>query len=339
MDLRFIEIGNGCSTNGILKNEYQYVAGHQLERQINQLIDPTIMDLFSTEYSYAGGGNLLTMKRRGVWENPTGDYHDLTADQYGQIDNLVYNYVSTTGNGRRLEGITENNVGLGKALGLPATTSFEYDLLGNILFMSAREAELGGYNPLNLPGTMTVKGQEIRHTYDASGANTKIERVDGVTTRYGGPAVIQDDELTLAFSDGRILLSFKTASGEPSETPTGIRYQYKIKDHLRHGPRRGVGALRKPPCKPTVVYFEDLDGDGQIIDGVDATEVLQRELYYPFGLPLTNRWEKPGPALTPAQDFLYNGKEMERTEDLNLQFYGARWYDPVVVKCSIAISS
>ena len=30
------------------------------------------------------------------------------------------------------------------------------------------------------------------------------------------------------------------------------------------------------------------------------------------------------------QDFLYNGKEYETTEDLNWYFYGARWYDPAI---------
>ena len=106
--------------------------------------------------------------------------------------------------------------------------------------------------------------------------------------------------VALQFADGRMV---------PELTPSGalrsMRYQYKIQDHLRHG----VGA----PCKPTVVLFEDADEDGKIAE----EEVLQRELYYPFGMPLDNYWSKPAPALTPTQDFLYNGKEYETTEDLN----------------------
>ena len=67
------------------------------------------------------------------------------------------------------------------------------------------------------------------------------------------------------------------------------------------------------------MYFEIAD-----------TEVIRRELYYPFGMPLDNYWSKPAPALTPTQDFLYNGKEYETAGDLNWYFYGARWYDPAV---------
>ena len=89
----------------------------------------------------------------------------------------------------------------------------------------------------------------------------------------------------------------------------GIRYQYKIQDHPRHGV--------EAPCKPTVVYFEDRNDDGEITEDAENPEVLQRELYYPFGMPLHNRWTKPGTPLRPTQDFLYNGKKFIYRRFLN----------------------
>ena len=161
------------------------------------------------------------------------------------------------------------------------------------------------YNPLNLPGTITKDDETIRHTYDGSGARLRTERPDGSVTNYAGPIVQDEDGTYIQFADGRILLDKSQPS--PTDDPV-LRYQYKIQDHLGN----------------TVVTFEDIDGDGQII----GAEVLQRELYYPFGLPLDNFYTKPGAPLTPEQPFLYNGKAYETAQDLNWYFYGARWYDP-----------
>ena len=72
------------------------------------------------------------------------------------------------------------------------------------------------------------------------------------------------------------------------------------------------------------MLFEDQNEDGAISE----EEVLQRELYYPFGLPLDNYCPMPDPS--PAQPFLYNGKEYVAEGGLNVYFCGARWYDPAI---------
>jgi RHS repeat-associated protein len=78
----------------------------------------------------------------------------------------------------------------------------------------------------------------------------------------------------------------------------------------------------------TVVLFEDKNGDGVIQENPDdpeISEVLQRELYYPFGLQL--RGTAP---IQPSTDqrYLYNGKE--QMEGTGLYAYGFRYYDPVI---------
>lgn len=79
----------------------------------------------------------------------------------------------------------------------------------------------------------------------------------------------------------------------------------------------------------TVVTFTDKDGDGLAIDrlGNVNSDVIQRELYYPFGLQL--RGTNP---VVPneQQNYLYNGKE--QMEGTGLYNYGARYYDPAVAR-------
>ncbi|MEL6142273.1 MAG: RHS repeat-associated core domain-containing protein, partial [Bacteroidota bacterium] len=106
------------------------------------------------------------------------------------------------------------------------------------------------------------------------------------------------------FECGRIIL----------DEAGNAKFQYKITDHLGN----------------TVVYFEDKDGDGVIeenpTDG-NTSEVLQRELYYPFGLQF-NGTAPLSPS--PGQDYLYNGKEL--MEGTGLYNYGARYYDPAIAR-------
>ena len=75
------------------------------------------------------------------------------------------------------------------------------------------------------------------------------------------------------------------------------------------------------------MLFEDKNDDGLIVDLPEdsaATEVLQRKLYYPFGMEL--RGTSPvRPAV--GQRHAYNGKEL--VEGTGLYAYGFRFYDPV----------
>ena len=88
-------------------------------------------------------------------------------------------------------------------------------------------------------------------------------------------------------------------------------YQYKLTDHLGN----------------TVVFFADHNDDG-ILNTDPASqgyEVLQRNLYYPFGAPLEFSVEPIG--THPSMDYLYNGKELDNDLGLNWYAYGARFYD------------
>ena len=56
-------------------------------------------------------------------------------------------------------------------------------------------------------------------------------------------------------------------------------------------------------------------------------EITQETHYYPFGMEQNGNWYA---TVTPDNNYLYNGKELNRDFDINLYEYGARWYDPAL---------
>ena len=120
----------------------------------------------------------------------------------------------------------------------------------------------------------------------------------------GGFEFLDDEPEAFNIGDGRIVL-----------TDSIPRFQFRIADHLGN----------------TVVFFEDKDLSGTISTNIptdpDSAEVLQRNLYYPFGMQLEGTWD---PLTDPRADYLYNGKELEEELGLNWLSYGARMYDPAI---------
>src|SRR5690606_18900140 len=89
-------------------------------------------------------------------------------------------------------------------------------------------------------------------------------------------------------------------------------YVYQYKDHL--------GNVR--------LSYADCDGDGVINP---ATEILEENNYYPFGLQHKGYNEIANSCRSEeAEQYKYNGKEYEDNFGLNMYEYGARNYDPAV---------
>jgi RHS repeat-associated protein len=70
--------------------------------------------------------------------------------------------------------------------------------------------------------------------------------------------------------------------------------------------------------------FADVDDD----QAVDASEILQQNHYYPFGMNQEGAWDAP--TNTTENRYQYNGKELNTDFGLNWYDYGARWYDSVL---------
>ena len=58
----------------------------------------------------------------------------------------------------------------------------------------------------------------------------------------------------------------------------------------------------------------------------EGGSVLQRMNYYPFGGSFADG------VGSSVQDYLYSGKELTRFNALNWYNYGARWYDPAILR-------
>jgi RHS repeat-associated protein len=108
--------------------------------------------------------------------------------------------------------------------------------------------------------------------------------------------------------------SYYHGEGRVALTGSEPAFQYKLTDHLGN----------------TMVLFEDKDGDGIITTESNPAEneVLQRNFYYAFGLPMQGPWNHT--STDPDMPYLYNGKELEGELGLGWYAYGFRYYDASV---------
>jgi RHS repeat-associated protein len=108
--------------------------------------------------------------------------------------------------------------------------------------------------------------------------------------------------------------SYYHGEGRVALTGDKPQFQYKLTDHLGN----------------TMVLFEDKDGDGIITTESNPAEneVLQRNFYYAFGLPMQGPWNHT--PTDPDMPYLYNGKELEGELGLGWIDYGARRYDAAI---------
>lgn len=158
------------------------------------------------------------------------------------------------------------------------------------------------YNYLNLPYEVSFDNDNvIEWLYLANGAKVqKAVKRDGLATPilkqdYIGGIEYQNDTLEAIYlTDGR--LAFE--EGDFKE------YQYYLRDHL--GNNR--------------VVFKD--------DGSGVAEVVQESHFYPFGMAMKGEWGQT--KVTPEQNYLYNGKELDTDFGLDWYHYGFRMYDPAI---------
>ncbi len=257
-------------------------ARHKISR------DYVVDDAYSAWYGYDLAGNILTLDRRGRTD---ATLDQVATAQYDFIDRLVYSYrLDDQGNPTsQIQDIADNAVGTAQPFGFePAVGTFGHDGAGNVTSDGQRGLT---YNAFNFPSTITAPSVNgtMEMTYRTDGS-VYTRRANDTTRYYLHNLLVEDDKIrSYQFPNGRV--TFPAATEEdPDPRP---RFQYTLKDHLGN----------------TVVLFEDRDGDGFINSSLAdpaTAEVLQRELYYPFGLPLrgtTPLWPNP------SQDYLYNGKE------------------------------
>jgi RHS repeat-associated protein len=96
--------------------------------------------------------------------------------------------------------------------------------------------------------------------------------------------------------------------GRLTPSAAGLQHEYTLRDHLGN----------------TRVSFADLNHNLLL----DTSEILQQNHYYPFGMNQEGAWGVP----PHANRYQYNGKELNTDFGLNLNDYGARWYDAALAR-------
>jgi hypothetical protein len=254
---------------------------------------------FNESLTYADSrGNIATLRRQGT--APSGG-----CVTFGQIDNLTYTYTAGTNKlasiAEAVTSTTYKNKGFNPGAG---TDSYAYDVNGNMTNDPYKGMAVQ-YNHLNLPKLFTFGTNTIDILYDASG--NKLRKTVAGATNYtqnyiGGIEYRGTTREAIYHAEGRI----RYISGVP-------RYEYTIKDHL--------GNAR--------LSFTDLNGNGtvEVTSSAATNDVVQENHYYPFGLNMEGKWINDENL---DNKYQYNGKEINDDFGLNLNDYGARWYDASV---------
>jgi len=240
--------------------------------------------------TYDKNGNIRRLNRKG--------HTNAAATNFANMDYLIYFYDS----GNKLTKVIDySNVSFGFKDGTNSGNDYSYDVNGNMKTDANKGITNILYNHLNLPTQVTIGGQNITYTYDATGVK-QSKLVAGVTTNYAGNYVYEGSALQF-FNHAE---GYYNVTGNTSGNITGD-YVYQYKDHL--------GNVR--------LSYRDNDNNGSIAQ----SEIIEESNYYPFGLKhkgYNNVVSSNGNSV--AQKKLYNGKELQDDLGLNIYDYEARNY-------------
>ncbi|WP_411032228.1 RHS repeat-associated core domain-containing protein [Spongiimicrobium sp. 3-5] len=135
----------------------------------------------------------------------------------------------------------------------------------------------------------------IQYIYDATGIKQKKMVSTGANTEYAGNYVYENSSLQF----------FRHPEGYVEPNGSNWDYVYQYTDHL--------GNIR--------LSYSDGNTDGSIT----TSEIREENNYYPFGLKHQG-YNNVVTSTNPAQNYKYNGKELNEELGLNWHDYGARNY-------------
>ena len=262
---------------------------------------------YDEKLTYDIRGNINTLQRWGLNGSCT----------WGLIDNLTYNYGASGYNPKnQLQSVTESS-DLTKGFKTVANGStYSYDTNGNMTADPNKSITNIVYNHLNLPTTITfTNNRTISFLYDAGGNKLRKTVVDNGTMQY-----IQDYvggiEYRTNSSNVMALEAIYHAEGRITTISGTLKYEYAMKDHLGN----------------TRLMFSDKNSNGVITQSgaPESSEVTQENHYYGFGMAMENVWYNT-PSVSDNK-YTYNAKEYNDDFGLNMNDYGARFYDAAIGK-------
>lgn len=318
IDISRIEYSSDCGT-GKMRNDFTYDADHRVTMMDNAVFNPDRQDdWYTSSFTYDPAGNILTLKRNGMFTAPTGQV------AYVPIDDLYYHYNTGVPGVKKLVYVDDLLMTDAQPMGFKPDIVYPgTDGNGNVL--SSAEGSVQ-WNVINMPIKSTTTDGDVLFDYTFGGEKLRVqvpgnilEGIDPEDRLYlGGAEFVSDGEGpfetdTYQHEEGRK----QYRRGEYTQVPLApppVEMQYQIADHL--------GNL--------AVLFSDADDDGHINSENEATtleeiEVLQRHFYYPFGMGMDGTWTD----IEPYNDrYKYNHKE--QVKGLGWYAYGFRHYDATI---------
>ncbi|MEX2345025.1 MAG: Ser-Thr-rich GPI-anchored membrane family protein [Balneolaceae bacterium] len=301
-------INNVGSPNGNFAAEYEYATKNGNITKAS-FFNPEDIELGINhrEYWYNfiyDGLNRLTKADYGDEVSGTSDFFDvgnLSYDEAGNIESLRRR--DETGSlidrlrydyaGNRLTQLEDSS---GVAYGWDAASaSFGYDANGNLISRTGKLTDVT-YDHRNLPTQFALASNDtLIANYNADGQRILKELKDGAWQFY-----VMDGQQTLAvIKDGTLSHMNLVGNGTFGRWEPGGTKRYYIKDHL--GSTRAV-----------------VNDVGTVLEAFD---------YYPFGLLMPKRNTAGANTLEK-----FTGKERDMEGNLNLDYFGARFYDPALGK-------
>ena len=277
---------------GAIDNSKRYSLGGY--NTSGQLINPIIYDK---------NGNIEKLERQGHRvANPDKN----VSSHFGLMDKLQYTYSSRSNKLTRVQELSGGHTTYGFKNGSNATIEYTYDANGNMLKdLNKSMTSNILYNHLNLPTRVTIGGQYIYYSYDATGTKQR-KSVNNVITDYAGNFIYKKSGSGL-----KTLEFFNHPEGYVKNDNGTFNYVYQYKDHL--------GNVR--------LSYTDNDGSGDINP---ATEIIEESNYYPFGL----KHKGYNTAINGVQHkyAMYNGIELNESLGFNMYEMELRLYDPAIAR-------
>ena len=268
-------------------------------------------DRFSESVEYDEDGNIKTILR----------YGKISSTSYGQMDKLTLGY-----DGYKLKDVSE--------------ALKDHDFAGSFEYKQAK----GSQYKYNKSGSLIAdKSRDIAFIlHDYNNNPQKIYFMNGNVTKYVYSGSGQKLRVVHYTAKPNITRNFGTRPADL--TPAQILYADST-DYLLDGSLilkngkiekclfDGGYALAKPTSSttdkfPIYYYNQDHLGNNREVESKLGT-VVQVTNYYPFGAPFVENSSYSNPD---RQPYKYNGKELDLMHGLNTYDYGARQYDPILMK-------
>ncbi|MCD0467673.1 DUF6443 domain-containing protein [Flavobacterium sp. ENC] len=259
---------------------------------------------------YDKNGNILKLKRKGaIVAMPS----IAVPANYGLMDDLTYTYDSGNKLLKVADAAATDQYGFkDDAVNTAADTAddYTYDANGNMLTDANKGLTTNiVYNHLNLPTKIIFPTGNITYLYNAAGQ--KVQKIvvetspaNTITTEY-----LNGFQYKKMNSGTTELQFFPIQEGYVANNSGTLSYVFQYKDHL--------GNVRLSYAK---------NPSSGLID------IIEENNYYPFGLEHQgyNNTPKFTYGNTIAEQYKYNGKELQDEMGLGWYDYQARNYDPAI---------